>query len=69
MSKTFSRLAPVRNFSLLSQKMAELSAFSFFSIPVTLYFKNSNACFGMFLKSRKKTNGINQARDNDIQNT
>ena len=41
MSKTFSRWAPVANLSFISQKMAELSAFSFFSIPVTLYYQKN----------------------------
>ena len=53
-SNTFSRWVSVAIFSLISQQMAELSAFSFFSIPVTLYYQNSNACFGMFWKSHKK---------------
>ena len=40
------------NFSLIYQKMDELSAFSFFSMPVTLYYKNSNACLGMFTRKQ-----------------
>ena len=49
MSKTFSRWAPVAILSLVSQKMADLSAFSFFSIH-NCYIKLqiSNACLGMF---------------------
>ena len=57
MSKTSLRWAPVAMFSLISQKMAELSAFSFFSIPVTLHILQKLKCmFWHVLKVAQKKN-------------
>ena len=53
-SKIFSSLAFVANFSLISQQMVELSSFSFFSILVTLYYKKNQMHVLACSKSRTR---------------